>query len=116
MARLRTNRLPLNTFDTLERILLRESYESGRLDYALLPYEELHQKYQEVKVSYCNGARQIVAVTDYRRKVGQVLMELGTALGVDHIPDYRLLLVTEDYERVLDQDEILFDLLRKYEV
>jgi hypothetical protein len=38
LARLRTCRLPLNTFDTLEKILLREMYESGRLDYALMPH------------------------------------------------------------------------------
>lgn len=57
-------------------------FESGRLDYALMPYEELHKKYQEVNVNYCNGARKITATSDYRRKVGQILLDLGFALGV----------------------------------
>jgi hypothetical protein len=46
LARLRICRLPLAAFDTLDRILLREMNESGRLDYALLPFEELNSKYQ----------------------------------------------------------------------
>ncbi len=80
-----------------------------------MPFEELHSKYQEVSVGYCNGARKMTVSSDYRRKVGQVLMEVGVALGVE-VFDHRLVLVTEDYERVLDQDEILFDLLKKYEI
>lgn len=39
LARLRACQLPLNSFNSVEKILLRELYESGRLDYALTPHE-----------------------------------------------------------------------------
>lgn len=55
-------------------------------------------------VKYCNGGRTQVVVSDYRRKVGQLLVEVGLSLEMDHVLDFRLVLRTEDYERVIDQD------------
>lgn len=39
---------------------------------------------------------------------------MGRELGLDHIMDYRLVLKLETGERVLDQDEVLFDLIVKH--
>jgi hypothetical protein len=33
-------------FDTTDKILLRELHQSGRMDYALLPRDELFKRYQ----------------------------------------------------------------------
>lgn len=45
--------LPENGFDKIDIILLRELLESGRMDYALLPREELFKRYQEITIFAC---------------------------------------------------------------
>jgi uncharacterized protein YjbK len=65
---------------------------------------------------YCNNARNIDITSDYRKKVGQILIDLGHSLGLDTTLDYRLVLNTDSHERILDQDEIFFDLLKKFEI
>lgn len=65
---------------------------------------------------YCNNARNIDITSDYRKKVGQILMDLGFSLGLDTILDFRLILNTDSHDRILDQDEIFFDLLKKFEI
>ena len=61
---------PASSFHSLEELLLREYYESGRIDYNMLTRETLHRVYQEVKVYACCQARKVTVESDYRRKVG----------------------------------------------
>lgn len=39
------------------------------------------------------------------------MMDLGCFLGLEDALDFRLLLCYENKERILDQDEVLFDLI-----
>ncbi len=41
---------------------------------------------------------------DYRRKVGEMIIDLGYFLGLDDALDCRLILRYENKERLLDQD------------
>jgi hypothetical protein len=51
---------------------------------------------------------------DYRRKIGEVMLDIGGFLGLDDALDCRLVLRYEGRERILDQDEVLFDLINRY--
>jgi hypothetical protein len=53
---------------------------------------------------------------DYRRKVGEMIIDLGYFLGLDDALDCRLILRYENKERLLDQDEVLFDMIDKYQL
>lgn len=63
---------------------------------------------------YCNNARSTDITSDYRKKVGQILIDIGYSFGLDTMLDYRLILNTDSHDRILDQDEIFFDLLKKF--
>lgn len=41
---------------------------------------------------------------------------MGAALEFDLVLDYRLCLNYEEKERILDQDELIFDVVKKYNV
>ena len=51
---------------------------------------------------------------DYRKKVGEYLLDVGGYLNLGDGLDLRLMMRYEGNERVLDQDEVLFDLIGRY--
>lgn len=53
LFRMRITVLSEKSLDTLDKVLLRELHESGRMDYSLLPREELFKRYQEMTILAC---------------------------------------------------------------
>ena len=104
LLRLRICNEPVSSFHSLEEVLLREFYESGRLDYSMLKREPLHQTYQEIKVYVCSQAKKAMLVSDYRRKVGELITDLALSIKLESWFDFRFVLTYDEKERVLDQD------------
>ena len=55
-------------------------------------------------------------IGDYRKKAGQYIIDLGAFIGLEDALDCRILLRYEGNERILDQDEVIFDLITKYQL
>lgn len=53
---------------------------------------------------------------DYRTKAGEVLSDLAQEFDMQSMIDYRLVLLFGDKERIIDQDEVIFDIIKKYEL
>ena len=80
----------------------------------MLNRDDLNRKYQEVTIMNRAESEKALVLIDYRRKVGEIILDIGQFLALGEAPDFRILLIYEGKERILDQDEVLFDLIAKY--
>ena len=82
LVRLRLAAESQKKFNTLERMLLRQVIEAGRLDYCMVPRDELNKRYQEVTIMTTGETVKTMVLIDYRRKVGEIMLDLGGFLGL----------------------------------
>ena len=52
------------------------------MDYGMVPRDELNKRYQEVSIMACGQSSKTMVLTDYRRKVGEIMLDLGGFLGL----------------------------------
>jgi hypothetical protein len=62
--------------------LLRELLESGRVDYAFISREELNKREQILAVRACGESKELMLCGDYRKKVGEYMLDVGAYLGL----------------------------------
>lgn len=74
------------------------------MDYTMIPRDPLYKRFQQVKIYICGEKTQWIIEIDYRKKVGEIILDLGKQLTNDNMFDYRLLMRYEGKERILDQD------------
>jgi hypothetical protein len=68
-----------------------------------------------VTVLTCGETHKQLVIIDYRRKVGEIMVDLALYLGLEDALDFRIILHFGGRQRLLDQDEVLFDLIGKYD-
>ena len=93
LARLRLVAEDERHFNTIESILLRELIQAGRMDYAMLKRDDLNRKYQEVTIFNRGESEKALVLIDYRRKVGEIIIDIGEFLAIGQALDFRILLM-----------------------